>query len=234
MANEPVDVLVFAPHPDDEVIGCGGVIQQALAAGRRVRVAFCTDGDGYPRAAAVLLRKLDSAITPRDLAKLGAARRREAVAAAKVLGLKRSAIAFLGHPDGGLGDVEAAALPGFVKVLREAEASEVYVTAGSDEHRDHSATYRLVTAALREIEPRPKLFLFMVHSDGNAWPPPGPRFERGGLDHDLPWPPPIRIRLSRDQAAAKLRALKAHSTQWVIDHEYLGHFAKAEEIFWLG
>jgi LmbE family N-acetylglucosaminyl deacetylase len=46
-----VDVLVFAPHPDDEVIGAAGVLQQALAAGKSVRIVFATNGDAYPDAA---------------------------------------------------------------------------------------------------------------------------------------------------------------------------------------
>lgn len=47
----PVDVLVFAPHPDDEVIGAGAVLQQALAERKTVRIVFATNGDGYPEAA---------------------------------------------------------------------------------------------------------------------------------------------------------------------------------------
>jgi LmbE family N-acetylglucosaminyl deacetylase len=42
----PVDLLVFAPHPDDDAIGAGGVIQQALADRKKVRVVFVTSGDG--------------------------------------------------------------------------------------------------------------------------------------------------------------------------------------------
>src|SRR5438132_8706173 len=46
---EPLDLqgerlLVLAPHPDDEVIGCGGLIARHLLAGRRVRVVVVTDG----------------------------------------------------------------------------------------------------------------------------------------------------------------------------------------------
>ena len=37
-------LLVLAPHPDDEVIGCGGVVFQHLRDGRQVRVAVATDG----------------------------------------------------------------------------------------------------------------------------------------------------------------------------------------------
>ena len=41
-------VLVFAPHPDDEALGCGGLIQQAVELGAEVRVIFQTDGDNNP------------------------------------------------------------------------------------------------------------------------------------------------------------------------------------------
>src|SRR6266550_1318895 len=46
---EPLDLqgerlLVLAPHPDDEVIGCGGLIARHVLAGRQVRVIVVTDG----------------------------------------------------------------------------------------------------------------------------------------------------------------------------------------------
>ncbi|HEV8661269.1 MAG TPA: PIG-L family deacetylase [Thermoanaerobaculia bacterium] len=37
-------LLVLAPHPDDEVIGCGGLVAQHLREGRAVRVVVATDG----------------------------------------------------------------------------------------------------------------------------------------------------------------------------------------------
>jgi len=41
-------LLIFAPHPDDEVIAAGGLIQQAREAGGTVRVVYITSGDSYP------------------------------------------------------------------------------------------------------------------------------------------------------------------------------------------
>ena len=84
---DPVDLLVFAPHPDDEVIGCAGVIQRSLASGKSVRIVFSTNGDGYPKAASVLLGKPERELTPDDYARLGETRKREAIVAAKVLGV---------------------------------------------------------------------------------------------------------------------------------------------------
>ena len=103
----PVDVLVFAPHPDDEVIGTGGVIQQAVAHGERVRIVYVTNGDGYPRAASVLTKKPISRLATADYVQLAATRQREAIAAAAVIGVGASMLVFLGYPDGVLERVYA-------------------------------------------------------------------------------------------------------------------------------
>ena len=41
-------ILILAPHPDDECLGTGGLIQQALAKGAKVKVVFITNGDNNP------------------------------------------------------------------------------------------------------------------------------------------------------------------------------------------
>jgi LmbE family N-acetylglucosaminyl deacetylase len=99
------DVVVFAPHPDDESIGCGGVIQQALAAGKRVRVVWFTYGDGYPLAAAALRGKAETQLVAEDFLALARVRQREGLAATRILGLKREDVTFLGYPDAGLDKV---------------------------------------------------------------------------------------------------------------------------------
>ncbi len=43
-------LLVIAPHPDDETLGAGGLIQRVLAAGGSVHVVWVTAGDGYVEA----------------------------------------------------------------------------------------------------------------------------------------------------------------------------------------
>lgn len=107
MSLPPVDLLVFAPHPDDEAIGAGGVIQQALAAGQEVRIVFATSGDGYPQAASALLKKPIAELRPSDYVSLAATRQREAVAAGTLLGLSASSLVFLGYPDSAMTAVYA-------------------------------------------------------------------------------------------------------------------------------
>lgn len=239
---EPVDIVIFAPHPDDEVIGCAGAIQQALAKGKRVRVVFTTNGDGYPLAAATLLAKPEPELTRDDFARLGAKRKDEASAAATVLGLDPSSLVFLGYPDGSMAKVPApynrvAAQADFSKVLRDARPSQVYVTDRADEHPDHRITYQLVREAVTASGYSGGLSTYIVHSGGVEWPGHGPIYEKetvAGRTYPagVSWPPPIRISLTAGEQEVKLAAMKAHATQWVIDHDYLARFAKSEEIFW--
>ena len=200
---DPADLLVFAPHPDDEVIGTGGVMQQALVAGRRVRVVFSTSGDGYPKAASALLGKPEASLGPADFIQLGETRRQEAIAAAHELGVPESRLVFLGYPDAALDELfergdrgpvrspwtllaaspisgspytHADALDDFADVLRASDASEVYVTDWTDEHLDHRATNGFVHEAMNAVGSGARLRTFMVHAGGVAWPPAGPLY----------------------------------------------------------
>jgi LmbE family N-acetylglucosaminyl deacetylase len=109
LALLPADLLVFAPHPDDEVVGAAGIIQQAVAAGETVRIVFVTNGDAYPRAASALLNKPMPELSSSDYVSLAAVRQLEAVAAGQVLGLSASSLVFLGYPDAAMTAVHANA-----------------------------------------------------------------------------------------------------------------------------
>jgi len=93
-------LLVVAPHPDDETLGAGGLIQQVREAGGTVQLVYLTDGDGYPEG----VRFEDRVESPRPADYRGYGRRRkaEARAALRVLGFGREAATFLSFPDGGL------------------------------------------------------------------------------------------------------------------------------------
>jgi LmbE family N-acetylglucosaminyl deacetylase len=96
-------VLVVAPHPDDETIGAGGLIHRFACEGMAVRVVFVTNGDGYPEA---VKEGLDLE-RPRDedFVAFGELRQREALRAARRLGLTKHDVSFLGFPDGGLAEL---------------------------------------------------------------------------------------------------------------------------------
>ncbi len=93
-------LMVFSPHPDDESLGAGGLIQRVLKAGGKVEVVFMTSGDGFPEG----VEKEDkiSHPTAKDYKKYGKEREEEALKALSILGLKKQHVIFLGFPDGGL------------------------------------------------------------------------------------------------------------------------------------
>jgi LmbE family N-acetylglucosaminyl deacetylase len=93
-------IVIIAPHPDDEVLACAGVIQQAGAAGADVRVIYLTNGDHNQ----IAFKLYSGAIflTGRGYQRFGEKRRSEAVAATGRLGLTSDHLTFLGYPDWGL------------------------------------------------------------------------------------------------------------------------------------
>src|SRR5262249_3597360 len=98
-------IVVFAPHPDDEVIGCAGTIMQALERGARVKVVDITSGDGFDAAAASLTHKTVNQIGPDDFFALSRLRQTQSLNALEILGGKADDLLLLGYPDGELGDL---------------------------------------------------------------------------------------------------------------------------------
>ncbi len=92
-------LLILAPHPDDEVLGCGGVIQQSVAMGLPVRIVFLTYGDFYERS--FLRYEKRPVLTARGVRGMGEIRHGEALAADATLGAPAADLTFLGYPDFG-------------------------------------------------------------------------------------------------------------------------------------
>jgi len=93
-------LLIVAPHPDDEALGCGGLIQEALRAGAEVHVVLMTNGDASELALIFGERELPSG--PGSFIDLGRKRQQESLRALAGLGLNASHVHFLGFPNNGL------------------------------------------------------------------------------------------------------------------------------------
>lgn len=92
-------LLIVAPHPDDECIAAGGLIQQAIASGARVHVVYLTYGDNHELAYWAL--KKIPALTSAQYRSLGETRHAEAIKGTESLGLNPDDLTFLGYPDAG-------------------------------------------------------------------------------------------------------------------------------------
>jgi LmbE family N-acetylglucosaminyl deacetylase len=139
-----VNVLVIAPHPDDESIGCGGTICLHVERGDRVAVAFLTSGE-------LGLKHL-----PREEA--WRVREGEAGAAAAVLGIAETY--FLRLPDWFLGDHLTEAVQALLPVLERERPDSIYVTHPFEWHPDHQAAPACLQAALQQSGGLDPLVLF--------------------------------------------------------------------------
>ncbi len=92
-------VLVFAPHPDDESISTGGVIQQALKAGAKVKVCLVTYGENNEFSFIVYERRI--VLKPKEFLRLGEVRHQESLDALALLGVPVEDVVLLGYPDYG-------------------------------------------------------------------------------------------------------------------------------------
>lgn len=129
-------VLVLAPHPDDEVLGCGGAITDLAARGAAIDVLLVTDGAAFAA---------------------GEAGRREI--AARRVGESRAALGILGggtvheggFPDRGLGGRPAELENLIAAWLEKASPDLVFAPSPLETHPDH----RAVAGALFALAGRP-------------------------------------------------------------------------------
>lgn len=153
---EAGSVLVFAPHPDDDVIACGGTIARRTACGRRVGIVYSTDGS---RSHSAVLG-MDTP-TPEELTVI---REGEARAAARRLGVDDADLRFLGFTDTALAD----SLPDFraqvLKLLAEnREVAEVYLPHDVKElNADHRLTGEIVLDCLATLGMTPRIHKYVV------------------------------------------------------------------------
>ena len=93
-------LLVFAPHNDDETLGCGNLISKVIKSGGKVKLILLTNGDGHTSAVA----RSYLTIKPRakDYMRSAYVRQTETENAMRKIGILKDDILYLGYPDGGL------------------------------------------------------------------------------------------------------------------------------------
>lgn len=129
-------LVVVAPHPDDEVLGSGGLLAATAHAGREQLLVAVTDGKAsHP----------GSRRWPAE--QLGAQRRRETAAALLVLGAEACPVIRLGLDDGSIAAATAGLADALATVLRPADV--VVSPWRFDGHPDHEAVGRTVALAAR-------------------------------------------------------------------------------------
>lgn len=141
MSLSPKSAMVIAPHQDDEVLGCGGLIASKREHNIPVQIVFVTDGG----ASHAWHPKFQSG-------ELIPIRKQEALTALKILGVDSSQIHFLNKPDSKLRFLDATerqkTIDELAQILQSCQPEEVYVPHRKDRTKDHEATYELVQEAI--------------------------------------------------------------------------------------
>jgi LmbE family N-acetylglucosaminyl deacetylase len=116
-------LVVIAPHPDDETLGAGGLVQRVLARHGSVHVVMITAGDGNVGG---VVRETGLRQPPAaNFVAYGERRVGEARAALRTLGAPAGALELLGFPDGGL-------MPLLSRNWRRAQPAHSKTTGASD------------------------------------------------------------------------------------------------------
>lgn len=147
-------VLVLAPHPDDEVLGCAGVIQDALALHLPLRIVFFTYGDNNQWS--FLIYRKRPVLIPSAVRGMGLIRHDEALAAAATLGISPEHLTFLGYPDFGTLDIwksHWANQPAFRSMLTRVQAVPYANALRPGAPYKGEEVLRDLTAILREFRP---------------------------------------------------------------------------------
>lgn len=134
--EENEHVVIFSPHDDDAVLGCGYLIRHFTKKNIPVSIVIFCEGDaGY------------STAEERDTIVLR--RKKETIACYEKLGVHKENIHYMGVPDFSLFSYSTRfALDGkkgtfdpLVTLLRKIRATRIFVPNGYLEHQDHEAVY---------------------------------------------------------------------------------------------
>lgn len=165
----PASVLVVAPHPDDETIGCGGAIRLRIQERRRVEVVFLTSGE--------------RGLTCSSDREACTVREAEALAAGEVLGIDRAD--FLRFPDHRLDENIEACAAALAGLIDSRAPGIIYLPHPGESHPDHAVTAPIVREALaeRKARDRPEFWAYEV------WSP----MERHGWTEDVTPVMPLKL-----------------------------------------
>jgi LmbE family N-acetylglucosaminyl deacetylase len=191
LENRPF--IVIAPHPDDESLGCGGLIADACRQGLRGKVVIVSDGAGsHPNS---------KAYPPNRLTSL---REEEAKRAGAELGLKPEDMLFLRLSDRFVphkGKGAERAIGAIVDCVKGIGAGSLFVSWRHDPHCDHQASYQIVRQVQRRLSGL-RLFEYVVW--GHTLPP---STEVGPIHRGF------KIRIDDETLEKKRRAIAAHRSQ---------------------
>jgi LmbE family N-acetylglucosaminyl deacetylase len=215
-------LVIVSAHPDDETLGCGGLIAAAAESGIEIYVIIATFGEGsHPNS---------TTIRPDVLAER---RQDEVIAALRILA-PDATVQQLALPDGHLADYIGELEEEIWPLVRRAQADTTWIISPwlEDGHPDHAAAASAASSVARQAA--------APHLQYPLW-----AWHWGTLAEATRWPALRKFDLTLAQRSAKLHALAEHVTQVtalsnapgdeaILSPDFLEHFLRDAETFFVG
>lgn len=175
--------VIIAPHPDDEVIGCGGLIARFVAEGRTPHIVIMTGGEGSHNGCCSTSEE-----------EITTARRRLTRKALDILGVPESNIHELDFPDGGI-DKTLPQIERLKTILSRLKPDSVFVPHWGEGWNDHVKTAQIVNKLVAAGTEVWEYCVWMWYY--NVW---------RGLD----WKNAAILRMTSEEHRLKLKAMDAY------------------------
>jgi len=229
-------VIVFAPHPDDETLGCGGTIAKKLNEEYDVSVVFMTDGRHS-------LAEIGISTDPTPF-EMKVIRREEAIRATKILGLQEKNLFFLDFEDKTLEKNEGLVQERVVEILKDISPAEVFFPQENEYNIDHRVTNMMIKRAIEALDLHPIEYQYII-----AWSFPFylllhimsesifDQFTSRLLKRNL-----IRVDISKflplkemaiEEYKSQITLLSSGQKRPALKHSFLKRFLKTEEKFFI-
>lgn len=195
-------VLILAPHPDDEALGCGGLIARLCAEGNPPHVVIMTGGGGSLRG--------HSDMPESEVIE---ARRKLTLASAHELGLPEDHIHFLDFIDGSIADRPKKEMQRLRELIAHLNPSAILVPHRGEGWPDHFAVRDIAHCEIKKLE-------LKIKNNGDE---PHDVLNHQTVNHpqlveycvwmwyynvwNLDWKNARKVKMSKAEHAAKLRAV---------------------------
>lgn len=178
-------VLIVAPHPDDEVLGCSGLIQRMIENGKQVHIAILSGGG-----------KSHQSCCHIDESTLIDSRRNLSRKAAEILGLPLNQLHFLDYPDGRISynDPETQRLQTLIEKI---SPDAIFVPHKGEGWSDHIEAGKIVREIIRTKTTPIQLYEYCVWFwYYNTW--------------NIDWKNAFVLKMNQKEHRIKLKAIDAY------------------------
>ena len=137
-------ILIIAAHPDDEILGCGGLIKKNIKQKNKIRILFLAEGE--------TARYSKEEIKNPKIIKKSLQRNQHAILALQKLGVKKNDIFLSSNPCCRLDDFNQLEIIKFIeKNIKVFKPNEIFTHWHSDTNIDHRIAYQATITAVRPV-----------------------------------------------------------------------------------